>query len=69
MANKRGHYVLLTKKGIFIFNTYLRRGRVLLNDGRAREITYKSHPEIVKKIILKGEHCASPYSFKKGGKA
>ena len=61
---KHGHYVLLAKRGIYIFNTKLKKGRILLHTGEAKEITYKTHPKTVRSIIFKGEHCVNPYNLK-----
>jgi hypothetical protein len=62
---KHGRYVLSLKKGLVIFDTYAKRGRVILDDGRAKNITLKTHPDVVKKAIRKGERCISPLSLRK----
>jgi hypothetical protein len=62
---KHGRYILSLKKGLVIFDTYAKRGRVILNDGRAKDITLKTHPDMVKRAIKKGERCVSPLSFRK----
>ena len=68
MKHQHGTYFLETKKGFYLFNSYLKRGRALLNDGRAKDFTYKSNSKIVKIILVKGERGVSPKEFSlKGG--
>jgi len=68
MKHEHGHYVLFTSTRLLIFNSRLKRGRIiLLNDGSAKDITYKSHPKIVKAILTKGEKVVSPMKFKRKG--
>ena len=62
---KHGKYVLSFKKGLVIFDTYAKRGRVILNDGRAKDITFRTHSDMVRRAIKKGERCVSLSSFRK----
>ena len=64
MSYPHGQYFLETKKGFYLFNSYLKRGRALLNDGRAKDFTYKSNPKIVKAILARGERGVSPMEMK-----
>ena len=68
MKLKHGQYLLKMKKGFYLFNSYLKIGRALLNDGQAKDFTYKTHPKIVKAILSRGRCGISPKEFKlKGG--
>ena len=68
MKHKHGTYMLETKKGFYLFNSYLKRGRIILNDGRAKDITHKTHPKIVKATLTRGTWLISPTEHKlKGG--
>ena len=49
-----GKYVLLTKKRMYIFSTILKRGRAI-EGKKAKDFDHKDSPELVKKILLKGE--------------
>ena len=61
---RHGKYFYEYKDKWFIFNTYLKRGRAFLQDGRVVEITMASHPKIVKRILAKGSTHAVPLSTK-----
>ena len=64
MKVKHGQYFWKNKKGFFLFNTYLKRGRAFLDDGRVLEISFKKHPKLVKGILKRGERIVSPKEFK-----
>ena len=64
---KHGQYFLKTSKGFFLFNTYLKRGRAFMNDGRVSDIAYKTHPKLVKGILTKGERGVVPTETKLKG--
>jgi hypothetical protein len=57
---KHGHYFLNGERGFFLFNTRAKRGRAILDNGKALDITFKSHPKIVKAILKRGERIVSP---------
>jgi hypothetical protein len=61
MSYKHGHYFLSGEKGFYLFNSWLKKGRAIFNDGRAIDLTYESHPKIVKAILEKGEIITNPF--------
>jgi len=62
---KHGHYVFEKKNGFYIFNSYLKRGRAFLPDGRVLDIDMKKHPKTVKAILTKGKRHVCSGSFKR----
>jgi len=67
MKFRHGQYFLNTQRGFFLFNTYLKRGRAFLNDQRIIDFTYKTHPKLVKSLLIKGTLGINPY-VQEGGK-
>jgi len=69
MKYRHGQYYLENKKGYFLFNSYLRRGRAFVTDkyGKSRvlDIEFKTHPKLVKGILERGERIISPSELKR----
>lgn len=63
-----GHYYLENKYGYFLFNSYLRRGRAFLINGKVIDIMVNTHPKLIVEILTKGSKIVGPFEFKIGTK-
>ena len=60
-----GKYVYENAGNLFILSTHLRKGRAFLSDGRVKDVNFKDHPKICKRVVTKGEYCPDSLSHKK----
>ena len=65
MKITHGKWFYQYKERWFTFSTHLKKGRAFMEDGRVVEITMKSHPKIVRRILTKGERGTTVFSHRK----
>ncbi len=58
---KHGQYILETKDKILIYNTRLKKGRVILDSGKAVDIN-PPNKKVILAILKNGERVVNPFS-------
>lgn len=55
MKFKHGQYFWDSEKGYFLFNSYLKKGRAFLITGKVLDISFETHPKLIRGIVERGE--------------